>query len=273
MAYVISYNLYMIKALFFDIDGTLVSFKTHQIPQSTVDAIATAKAKGVSVFISTGRPQVLINNISALTDKKLIDGYITMNGAYCFAGENVISKQPISHHSVTTVLDYTWKNNIPCVVVGEKDICICKTNQTVHDLFYVQLKSPIDFENKTPEDAIGGKDIFQLTPFVNASQEKELMTLISDCEPGRWHPAFIDLTANGCTKQKGINDIINYFGLDLSETMAFGDGGNDIPMLRHAKIGVAMGNAIDQVKNAANYVTSSVDDNGIANALKHFEVI
>lgn len=57
----------MIKALFFDIDGTLVSFKTHQIPESTVEALTLAKEKGIKVFISTGRPFPLINNLDAIT--------------------------------------------------------------------------------------------------------------------------------------------------------------------------------------------------------------
>lgn len=80
----------MIKALFFDIDGTLVSFDTHAIPETTIEAIAAAKAKGIRIFIATGRPAVIINNLSALQDRELIDGYITMNGGYCFVGKEVI---------------------------------------------------------------------------------------------------------------------------------------------------------------------------------------
>ena len=79
----------MIKALFFDIDGTLVSFKTHEIPVSTIEALTAAKAKGIHIFISTGRPRVIINNLSALQERNLIDGYITMNGAYCFVEDTV----------------------------------------------------------------------------------------------------------------------------------------------------------------------------------------
>ena len=67
--------------------------------------------------------------------------------------------------------------------------------------------------------------------------------------------------------------MLDYFGMDVSETMSFGDGGNDIPMLQYAHIGVAMGNATDNVKEIADYVTTSVDEDGIANALKHFGVI
>ena len=90
---------------------------------------------------------------------------------------------------------------------------------------------------------------------------------------GRWHPAFVDITTKGCTKQQGIDEIIRHFGISLDETMAFGDGGNDISMIQHAAIGVAMGNALDSVKAVADYITDSVDEDGIANALKHFGVI
>ena len=78
----------MIKAIFFDIDGTLVSFNTHRIPQSAIDAISMAKAKGVRIYISTGRPLSLINNLDEI--KHLIDGYITANGALCFSGDKIV---------------------------------------------------------------------------------------------------------------------------------------------------------------------------------------
>ena len=67
------------KALFFDVDGTLVSFNTHAIPQSAIESITLAKQRGVKVFISTGRPMRLINNLGAI--EHLVDGYITANGA------------------------------------------------------------------------------------------------------------------------------------------------------------------------------------------------
>ncbi len=78
---------YMIKALFFDIDGTLVSFNTHKIPASTIQAITKAKQQGIQVYISTGRPYSLINNLQEISH--LIDGYITVNGAYCFIGKQI----------------------------------------------------------------------------------------------------------------------------------------------------------------------------------------
>ncbi|MBW5377106.1 Cof-type HAD-IIB family hydrolase, partial [Brachyspira pilosicoli] len=74
-------------------------------------------------------------------------------------------------------------------------------------------------------------------------------------------------------KHIGIDKIIEHYGIKLEETIAFGDGGNDISMIKHAHIGVAMGNANKEVKEIADYITDDVDNNGIYNALKHFNII
>lgn len=264
----------MIKALFFDIDGTLVSFKTHQIPVSTVSAIAEAKARGVQIFISTGRPQIIINNLAALEERQLIDGYITMNGGYCFAGDTVISKHPISPHSVEIITQYATERKIPNLVVGEHNMVICDKGEIFEELFYRQLKVGIQLKEKTVKEAIAEeKDIIQLTTFITKEQEAELQPLVPDCEMGRWHPAFVDITTQGCTKQQGIDEMIRHFGISLDETMSFGDGGNDITMIQHAAIGVAMGNALDSVKAVADYITDTVDNDGVAKALRHYGVI
>jgi hydroxymethylpyrimidine pyrophosphatase-like HAD family hydrolase len=93
------------------------------------------------------------------------------------------------------------------------------------------------------------------------------------CISGRWHPEFTDITACGADKGKGILAMARHEGFDPSRTIAFGDGGNDISMIRQAGIGIAMGNAIDELKRQADYVTTSVDDDGIRRALRHFQVI
>ena len=93
---------------------------------------------------------------------------------------------------------------------------------------------------------------------------KEVM---KECDANRWHPYFADCIAKGTNKATGIDEISNYYGIDISETMAVGDGGNDIAMLRHAGIGVAMGNASDEVKACADMVTETVDEDGIEKLL------
>lgn len=261
----------MIKALFFDIDGTLVSFHTHEIPASSIEAIATAKAKGLKIFIATGRPKAIINNLSALQSRHLIDGYVTMNGGYCFVEDEVIYKKSIPAEDVRTLARLSDEKNFPCIFVTEHKLAVCNPNELVNQIFHEFLHVDLIPEKRTEE--VVGNEIFQMTPFITVDEEKEILPLLPHCEAGRWFPAFTDVTAQGISKQKGIDEIIRHFGIPLEETMAFGDGGNDIPMLRHAAIGVAMGNASEEVQQWADYVTAPVDDDGIWKALKHFEII
>ena len=260
----------MTKALFLDIDGTLVSFHTHEVPASAVEALAAAKAAGHRIFIATGRPRVLINNLGVLQEQNLIDGYVTMNGAYCYVGEEVIYKGPIYGPDVRWLTTYCFQRNIPCIVVDECALSVCQPDERVRRIFNEFLKVTAPMPAATVDAAIQGKDVFQLTPFINIEEEAEIAPKLSHCEIGRWHPAFADITALGNTKQKGIDEICRHFGIRLEDTIAFGDGGNDIPMLRHAGIGVAMGNANEKVKAAADYVTASVDEDGIAEAILRF---
>ena len=259
----------MTKAIFLDIDGTLVSFQTHEIPASAVRAIEAARRKGTKVFIATGRPQILINNLGALQKRGLIDGYVTMNGGYCFVGDKVIYKSAIPADEARVLLDYCTARAIPCVVVGEHDICVCHPDDRVRSIFYDYLHAA-RIPEVTPDEALRHREAFQMTPFIVEEQEKELRPHIPHCEIGRWHPAFADVTALGNTKQRGIDQICRHFGIAVDDTMAIGDGGNDVPMLRHAGIGVAMGNASEAVQATADYVTDTVDNDGLAKALQHF---
>lgn len=102
------------------------------------------------------------------------------------------------------------------------------------------------------------------------TEEKQLMPLLSGCESSRWYPDFADITARNVNKGNGLLAIAAHQGIRIEETMALGDGGNDIPIVEGAGIGVAMGNANDSLKAIADYVTDPVDENGVYHALKHW---
>lgn len=260
-----------IEALFFDIDGTLVSFSTHRIPESTVEAITQAKARGVKVYISTGRPIMIITNLGQIAH--LIDGYITTNGARCFVGDHVVSMHPIPKSDVLKMLDEADREDYPVIVVGETRLGIYHTTPVVDEIFNQELGvSNLDYKTDV-NLLIEEEEILQFTPFCTAEQEERLMAQLDDCISARWHPAFTDITATAADKGQGLHAMAEYLGLDIAQTMAFGDGGNDLAIIREAGIGVAMGNATDNVKAAADYVTSSVDEDGVRNALLHFGVI
>lgn len=261
----------MIKALFFDIDGTLVSFKTHVIPDSAVKALEEAHNKGIKIFIATGRPMAIINNMTQLEDKSLIDGYVTMNGAYCFIGNQIIFSRPIDHKDVVSIGKYAKERNIACIFVPAKGIRVCNPNSFLKEIFYENLH--VDNMPVTTFEEGWEGEIFQITPFFSVAQEKEAMKDVKYAMANRWHPGFTDITGLGIEKSKGVQKMASHFGIAQDEIICFGDGGNDISMLEYAGIGIALGNANDNVKEHANYVTSNIDNDGIANALKHYHII
>lgn len=258
----------MIKAIFFDIDGTLVSFRTHRVPDSTVESLAALRKAGIKTFIATGRQLQAINNLGTLT----FDGYITLNGGYCIAGrDEVIYKRSIPDADIEALLHYQQTvETFPCAFVLEEGIYLNYKNEKVEELFRL-----IDFPEPPirPLADIHGRTVYQLIAFLSPDQEERLLPVIPGCTATRWNPLFTDIVPKGSHKGIGIDKMIAHFGISLDETMAFGDGGNDIEMLRHVALGVAMGNAGEDVKAAARYVTTSVDDNGISNALAHFGIL
>ena len=88
-----------------------------------------------------------------------------------------------------------------------------------------------------------------------------------------WHINAIDIVPPNVSKASGIDQILNLYGLDRSQSMGIGDGDNDIDMLKRCHIGIAMGNSIDTVKEIADYITDDIDNNGLSNALKHYGLI
>ncbi len=260
----------MVKAIFFDIDGTLVSFNTHSIPESTQNALKQLREKGIKVFIATGRPKVLMMDAVGHLP---FDGFITLNGAHCFTSDHQdIYKGRVPEEDIERLIDYHQQHpETPFVFVHDDEWFITNVNEAVKD---VAKLIEISLPPIRPIEEARNKEILQIMGYFKEDQDLEVFrNVLTHCEPMRWYPLFADIIARGNSKSKGIDHVLEYYGTDLKDTMAFGDGGNDIPMLGHAGIGVAMGNASDEVKAAADYVTTSVDEDGIMNALKHFGVL
>ena len=121
-------------------------------------------------------------------------------------------------------------------------------------------------------DALG-REIYQAITFLDRDNEHLLLDRAPHLKTTRWHPHFLDVIPPTGGKDKGMDAILEHFGIPVEESMAFGDGENDLSMLVHAGIGVAMGTASDEVKRQADWATASVDEDGIVKALQHFQVL
>lgn len=260
----------MIKAVFFDVDGTLVSFKTHKVSQGTLDAIKQMQAKNIKVFVATGRhPSILYlgNNV----DEIKFDGFVTLNGQYCFTDKNeVIYEKHICKEDIESIVKFIKENDITCGFVEDKEMYLNQITDSVRNVLNsVNLPIPLITDISR---AIHGK-VFQLNPYIPVDFQDKFMEAMPNCEATRWNPLFIDVIPAGGGKHVAIEKIMDYYGYSRDEIMAFGDGGNDKTMIMAAGIGIAMGNANEDVKEVADYVTASVDDEGVVKALKYFNII
>ena len=239
-----------IKAAFFDIDGTLVSFKTHQIPASTISAIEQVKEQGVKIFISTGRPVALINNIGSI--RHLIDGYITFNGARTFIDEKDITLMPIPKKEVMAMIEDATLRDYAVLLCGRDRVAL-HNHKPIFDEIFVQGLGVNNVDTQQSITPLLDQPILQLTPFFKKEDEAKIILSMPHCVSARWHPEFTDINLNEC--------------------VAFGDGGNDRTILQPAGIGIAMGNANEDIKATADYITTSVDEDGIRNAFIHLGII
>lgn len=256
----------MVKAIFFDIDGTLVSFNTHKIPDSTFQTLRELKDNGIKLFIATGRGK---DGLDVLGDFEF-DGYITLNGQYCYTKDELIYENTIIKEDLEVLLKEIEVHPFPCGFTLEETKYFNYRDERVDAIHAITHND--DHPARDCSNVINEK-VYQCMCFISEDEEKELMKKLSHCTSARWHPLFTDISPIGGTKQNGIDKFLKYYNIDLSETMAFGDGGNDKQMLSHVAISVAMGNANEDVKEIVDYVTDSVDEDGIRNAMKKYKLI
>lgn len=248
-----------IKAVFFDIDGTLVSFKTHRVSEAVCAAIERMRRKGIKCFISSGRH---LNNIDNLGNLQF-DGYVTVNGGMTYLGGEMIDSNPIARADVESMLDMIYPENLMAVSFVLREGLVMNVDNARSDYIFEQLKfkkKPRIVDLRT----LGGEEVYQMISFFDRQEEPAIMSRLPHCQSARWSPIFTDVVPKGQSKVRGIDKVCEAMGISPEECMAFGDGGNDVEMLRHVGLGVAMGNAEEDVKKEADEVCPSVDEDGIA---------
>ena len=244
----------MIKAIFFDVDGTLLSHRTGRISPHTRACIRALRAGGTLVFLSTGRHILELRSLPV--GEMAFDGYITLNGQLCLdSSQRQLSGTPLPPQAVQALADLFCADGPPLALVEEERIYINRVTDAVR-----QAQAEIS--------------TYQATAFCSRKEEPLLRALLpTGCKLARWSEGGVDIIPEAGGKAAGMRRFLTRFGLSRLECMAFGDAENDLDMLAYAGIGVAMGNASEAVKHAADYVTASVDEKGIEQALRHFRLI
>ena len=257
----------MIKAIFFDIDGTLVSFQTHRMSPAVLAALHTLREKGIKLFVASGRHPAMLSYVQSAFP---FDGWVTLSGQFCYCGSRVLRRSPMGPQAVEELVEAARSGAFSCIFLERQDIYINRVDQFTRQ-FMTDLNLPTP-PVADPGRALG-RDVYQAITFLTRENEHLLLDRAPHLKTTRWHPHFLDVIPAAGGKDKGMDAVLDYFQIPLEDSMAFGDGENDLSMLVHAGTGVAMGSASDFVKARADWSTGSVDEDGVVSALAHFGVL
>ncbi len=252
--------------LFFDIDGTL-AVRTN-VPESAAEAIDRVREKGDKVFICTGRnPAYVKKNFS-----RYADGFICSNGRYAFMGDEVLYDHPVSIEAIRDIQQRLAGIGGSILFNGITHGYFSGAEEGLSVMSAVQQEGYTQVESDPLKmDPIYAFDVWFTSKEMRLAMEEALrgVCLLNPHGP---HPT-ADVTVLGVDKGTALVHVAERLGVPLENTYAFGDGINDICMLEAAGNAIAMGNAMPEVKQAADYVTSEIMNDGVKNAILHYRLI
>ena len=261
--------LYKLMAV--DIDGTLLD-SNGNLTNETIKAIRLGVEKGLIFTICTGRS---IQGVKKLNDMIGLDlPYITYNGAMVVKGKSreILHEQKMSYSDAKTVYELGEKNNTTIVVWNDNKLYVNKMNEMVFKYGEINDTKAILIHNIDEVVKNGATKILWYDEArVIEKFEKEVGKYLG-CSIN-YHtsrPIFLEFVDVNASKAIALERLRAYFGIKQSEIIAVGDGANDISMIEYAGLGIAMDNASQVVKQKADYITLSNDEDGVAHVIYKF---
>ena len=277
-----------IKYLFIDIDGTLFDHGTESIPPSALLALHQAHERGHKIFLCTGRANT---EIDPMYRSLPISGMILSCGAQIYAENEMVYLGQYPQDALKELVHYMESNQIGFSLDGWKRSFFSEEaftifagfshpdNEVDSELARAEMRKKNMFHlYKMEEDDYS--QILKISIFSkNTEACKELLHHLPTSLEGFIHqnPHYAitngEISIKGITKATGMQHILTHYQGEQNDTIAFGDSLNDMEMLLFAHIGVCMGNGAKELKKVADYVTSSISEDGLYKAFKHFDLI
>lgn len=280
--------LVTIKAVFFDMDGTLLT-DSRTISESTIVAINALKRQGILVGLATGRdPQFLLPYMASLG----LDVVIAYNGQYIFSRKEVLFEQPLRQEELDVIIEFAE--------INQKDLSFglargvagsgVMSFGTGSGLYWLVRLIPTSWaglitflfnrgvrklkpQKKINFDFLRQEPIYQMMLLATEKETQKLSNLYDFLTFTRSSPYAIDIISRGNSKFQGILRVGELHGFDAHQVMVFGDSNNDLEMLAGVGYSVAMKNGTKLAKKTASYVTDSNNRDGIFKALLHFGLL
>ena len=277
-----------VKAVFFDIDGTLVNDR-KSVLKSTKEAIKIVKDQGVLVGVATGRGPFFVKE---LMDDLDLDFAVTYNGQYIFNKDRVLFASPIDKGSLRQIISYAKANQKEIAMGTRQDVVGSRImsfglsplsqlvsrfvpkflTRTISNSFNRMVSKAVPQKEEDLLDLIN-QPIYQVLMLMTPEESEQAAKTLNHLKFTRSNPFAADIINQGNSKLEGIRRVGKEYGFDLNQVMAFGDSDNDLEMLAGVGMSVAMGNGSSSVKEVAKHITTSNQEGGIHKALEYFGVL
>lgn len=245
-----------IKITFFDIDGTLVDMETKRISAKTIEALQRLKAKGIKICIATGRSPISLPKFDGVD----FDAYLTFNGSYCYNQSGAIFSNPIRTEDVQRIIQNAAAIGRPVSVATKDRLAANGYDEDLAEYYsfaHLELTAAEDFAEAARQE------IYQVMLSCREADYPAILDGVQGAKITAWWDRAVDIIPANGGKGMGIQKILNYYHLDRTEVMAFGDGNNDIEMLEAVGTGVAMENASPRLKAVADDICGHVAQDGV----------
>ncbi|MDO4647355.1 MAG: Cof-type HAD-IIB family hydrolase [Eubacteriales bacterium] len=258
------------KALFFDIDGTLWH-GDNIIPESTRQTIKELRKNGHLTFICTGRTRGYIQNPELLNLG--FDGIVSGCGTMIEYKNEIVFCHEIDNTFMADTIQKIRSYGFRPILEG-KDFLYMDDSEFSEDYYGKKLKAELGEHLRTIE---GEWEKWEVCKFSCATEDADRENCFRELEPDFdfmiHNEAVVEIVPKGFHKGTGIEKVCELLDLDIADTFAFGDSANDLGMFKSAGISIAMGDGQDVAKEAADYITTPLHEDGIRNACRHFGLI
>ncbi|MFC3928348.1 Cof-type HAD-IIB family hydrolase [Streptococcus caprae] len=255
------------KIVFFDIDDTLRVKVTGYMPESIKTVFASLKEKGYLTGIASGR--ALYGVVSEIRDLKP-DYFVTINGSYVIdkKGQEVFN-QPLDKEITRAYVDWCREIGIAYGFAGKDEPIVSENTDIVRSAI-----EPIYGPCQVDPNYHLSHDVYHMWTFTENNAELALPEhLAAEVRLVPWHEYSSDVVKNGISKASGVAEVLAREGLKPENAMMFGDGPNDMEIFDYVGFTVAMGNAVPEIKEKADYITNTVEEDGIFNALEKLGMV
>lgn len=245
-----------VKIIFFDIDGTMIDMQKKVVSERMLEALRRLQQNGIKICMATGRSPVTLPRLGDIR----FDAYLTFNGSYCYCGKDTIFSNPIPKEDVKKIIENAAGIGRPVSLAAKDRLAANGADQDLID-YYAFIK--LGVEKSEDFDEVADKDVYQIMCGGRKEEYDALLEGVFGAKITAWWDRAVDIIPSAGGKGVGAQKILEYFGFDREQAMAFGDGNNDIEMIETVGHGVAMENASKELKAVADDVCGHVADDGI----------